>query len=599
MLLTFKLKFNYHIFKAATNYYKLNRVSIKKYKIYFFLIFLGLICCKKGVVNDPKVPIVNSNKLTSSTYNTFTVSGAVVDDGGATITERGICYKAGNNPTIIDAKIIDTGTVGQFSATLTKLLFNTNYTYKAYAINAVGVGYGAEMTFTTGKDTSIKIITKPTVSINNPTLVSTSNCSISGFIVSNGGSVILTKGFCYSNTTNNPSIGDSIVYNVDTSNVFSNTINGLDFNSTYYICAFTSNQAGITYSNVISFKTALPTIASVLTNSANSGSFYGAIITGSIVSTGGAPITEKGVCISKNTGPTINNLKILSTDTGKFFTVKVNNLLSNTVYYARVYAINAGGIAYGNEVTFTTLAFNLTGTFLKLKIVNNSAATNIDSTHYFYDSAGRLTNYDYTYQKYGVTQISFNYSGNSIYPYSSLYDNFKYNNFNQLIYDSSTISGWLSIVNFNYTNSIIDGNRYQHVHITPGGFQDDTWINNINIVNDNVDFFNFKHIYEKSTTNGYTKTIDYDSAKYTYTSYLNPEYNVKAYIVEKLAGMYFFWNMSNNMPLTESRITIDASSIKISNTSIYTYTLDMMGRVSQQTQTKSTGEVIVTDYKYY
>ncbi len=57
-----------------------------------------------------------------------------------------------------------------------------------------------------------------------------------------------------------------------------------------------------------------------------------------------------------------------------------------------------------------------------------------------------------------------------------------------------------------------------------------------------------------------------------------------------LTSMNSYWNTSNYMPLTEN---------KTSNTSIYTYTLDMMGRVVEQKQTISTGEIITTDYIYY
>ena len=593
-------KFGYTFLKVATDYRKRIKVGKKnsmKY-IYFILslFIVGLICCKKGVVNNPKVPTVTSNKLISSTYSTYTVGGTVIDDGGALITERGICYKVGNNPTINDAKVIDTGTIGQFSITLNKLLFNTNYTYKAYAINSSGVGYGAEIAFTTGRDTTATIVVKPTVNINQQTIIGI----ISGYLVSNGGGAILNKGFCYSRTKLQPDLTDSVFYSNDTTALFTDSIINLYYNTIYHVVAFATNAAGTSYSNAVWFESAAPTLPVVTTISATANSYSSGIAGGSIVNIGGAFITEKGVSISNYTGNTMYGTKVLSTDTGKDFSVNITNLLPATTYYVSAYAINAGGVAYGKEMSFTTqpysytLPVNLTGNFLKQKTtVSTSSGT--ASALYCYDSLGRLTYYK------SDNPVLYSYLGNSIYPtFDGVNNYYKYDNIsNNLLSDSIIKNSYINTCTFNNTGNTIDGSLYQYQHMQ-GGYNAHTYNNHIEYINNNVSIFNYSHNYRLSAPQQLqTDQTNYYNAQYTYTTYLNPEYSIKAIIVMELTSMNSYWNTSNYMPLTENNIITDVSGNKTSNTSIYTYTLDMMGRVVEQKQTISTGEIITTDYVYY
>jgi uncharacterized protein (TIGR02145 family) len=84
-------------------------------------------------------------------------------------------------------------------------------------------------------------------------------------------------------------------------------------------------------------------------NSAKSG--------GNISSDGGAQITARGIVWSTSPNPTIS-LSTKTTDgsgTGSFSST-LTGLTSNTLYYVRAYATNSVGTAYGNEVSFTTVA---------------------------------------------------------------------------------------------------------------------------------------------------------------------------------------------------------------------------------------------------
>lgn len=87
-------------------------------------------------------------------------------------------------------------------------------------------------------------------------------------------------------------------------------------------------------------------ITEITLNSAVSG--------GTIKSDGGEDITEKGVCWSTATGPTIADSKTSDGKGSASFTSNLVGLAEGAPYYVRAYATNSVGTAYGNEVTFTT-----------------------------------------------------------------------------------------------------------------------------------------------------------------------------------------------------------------------------------------------------
>ena len=77
-------------------------------------------------------------------------------------------------------------------------------------------------------------------------------------------------------------------------------------------------------------------------------------LAGVITDDGGAEVTARGFCWGSLTNPTIqDDFKPTGTGSGAF-SATIENLQPNTRYYARAYAENSVGIAYGNEVEFVT-----------------------------------------------------------------------------------------------------------------------------------------------------------------------------------------------------------------------------------------------------
>jgi|WetSurMetagenome_2_1015567.scaffolds.fasta_scaffold31399_3 uncharacterized protein (TIGR02145 family) len=96
-------------------------------------------------------------------------------------------------------------------------------------------------------------------------------------------------------------------------------------------------------------------VATITTTAVTSIDIITATSGGTITSDGGAVITERGICWSTLTGPTIADNKTSDGEDTGTFSSSITGLSPNTPYYVRAYATNSAGTAYGTEITFTTL----------------------------------------------------------------------------------------------------------------------------------------------------------------------------------------------------------------------------------------------------
>ncbi len=95
---------------------------------------------------------------------------------------------------------------------------------------------------------------------------------------------------------------------------------------------------------------------------------------GNINSNGGASITNRGIVWSTQQNPTISLTTKTSDGSGVgIFTSNLSGLIPGTKYYARAYATNSVGTAYGNEISFITLSYSY---------VQGSVVNDIDGNSY-------------------------------------------------------------------------------------------------------------------------------------------------------------------------------------------------------------------------
>jgi len=95
------------------------------------------------------LPTVTTTAVSSITAISAVSGGNVTSDGGATVTERGICWATHNLPDITDFKMANGSGLGSYVGNLTNLTQLTNYYVRAYATNSAGTAYGAAQYFTT------------------------------------------------------------------------------------------------------------------------------------------------------------------------------------------------------------------------------------------------------------------------------------------------------------------------------------------------------------------------------------------------------------------------------------------------------------------
>ena len=276
-----------------------------------------------------------------------TTGGNIASDGGAFISERGVCWNMTGNPTVTDNRTLDGTGNGTYLSYLTGLAPGTLYFVRAYCTNDVGTVYGGEISFTT--------LTVPTVLNDSIRSITQTTAQGGGNVTSDGGVQVTARGLCWSHNPN-PTIADSLTNDGAGTGTFVSDLTLLTTDAVYYVRAYAINSIGIGYSNEIVFSTLPPavlpsvttTVVSEITNtSAKSG--------GNVIFDGYSPITARGVCWSLNPNPTTNdNITSNGTGTGDY-TSLMNGLVPDTLYYIRAYAVNSVGTSYGNMLSFRTL----------------------------------------------------------------------------------------------------------------------------------------------------------------------------------------------------------------------------------------------------
>ncbi len=109
------------------------------------------------------LPTVTTAPVTDITSTSAIAGGAVVDEGGAPVTARGVCWSTAPNPTTAGSHTVDGTGLGAFISSLTGLNAGATYYVRAYAVNFFSTVYGNQVQFTTTTDTS-----EVSVNITNP-----------------------------------------------------------------------------------------------------------------------------------------------------------------------------------------------------------------------------------------------------------------------------------------------------------------------------------------------------------------------------------------------------------------------------------------------
>ena len=292
----------------------------------------------------PSVSTLSVSDITE--YSAF-CGGQITSTGGATITERGICWSTSPNPTVSDNRITDNSGLNTFICNLDSLAYSTTYYIRAYAINAAGIAYGEQRSFTT----LAQYIAVNTSSVSDITCVS---ATCGGDVTAGNPFAVSARGVCWS-TSAYPTLADS--HTVDGSGMgsFTSSITGLQPNTTYHVRAYAIYYGTDTiYGEQLIFVT--PNVLSSVTTSALSDiSFTSVTCGGEVTYEGCTPVTDRGVCWSISPNPTLVGSHTVDGSGMGSFTSHIAGLQPNTRYYVRAYAINSDDTVYGIQRYFNTL----------------------------------------------------------------------------------------------------------------------------------------------------------------------------------------------------------------------------------------------------
>lgn len=312
----------------------------------------------------PTITIATSP--TNLTAISATITGTISNDGGDSVTVRGVCWGTSTKPTVaLNTKTTNGVGKGTFNADLSGLTIGTTYFARTYATNAYGTAYSSEISFTTQN--------LPTLSTTAVSNITTVTATSGGTITNDGGSAIIVRGVCWS-TSQNPTNDLTTKTNESIGiGTFSSTLVNLQINTTYYVRAYATNSVGTSYGAQQTFTT--NGYATLTTNSVSAITSTTATCGGNISSSGGSSITARGVCWSTSTNPTISDSKTSdATGTGTF-TSSITGLSPGTTYYVRAYVSNTAGTQYGSNVSFTTTSVLPTVTTTAISAITTSTAS--------------------------------------------------------------------------------------------------------------------------------------------------------------------------------------------------------------------------------
>ena len=306
-------------------------------------------------------PEVGDVTLYGITAKTVYAESYIEDSKNIDVDECGFCVYPNDDKT--DVRYVKAVlSNGMFSVKIDSLKPGTDYRIKAYARNAVGIGYSDSEKIC---KTSLSVAE---ISTNNVLDITPTTAVCGGNITSDGGLQVTERGVCWS-TSHNPTIYNNRTTDGTGIGSFTSSITDLTNETTYYVRAYATNSMGTAYGDEKCFlTTAKPTVMTRLVTDVSDTS---AVCGGNVTSIGSSPLTARGVCWATHHNPTIDDDKTFDgVDVGEFIS-NITELTEGTVYHVRAYATNEVGTSYGEEITFTTLT---------LPTISTNEVTNVSFT---------------------------------------------------------------------------------------------------------------------------------------------------------------------------------------------------------------------------
>ncbi|HCY41780.1 MAG TPA: hypothetical protein DHV48_10555 [Prolixibacteraceae bacterium] len=308
-------------------------------------------------VSNPAVkPTVVLNSVADVTFSGFNFLANVTNDGGSTVTVRGIEANTKADFTGFYMQNSFGSGAGEFSGRYSyanengqPMSPNTTYYARAYAINSVGISYSNVISFTTPA-----VATIPSIILNSVSNITHNGATVVSNVSSDGGSAITARG-CNFYLNADCSGTPVIVSQPPQFGMYSSAVQTLQPETNYYARAWAQNALGTANSNVIGFSTpSAVVLPSVVLNTISGVGLNNATYEASVVSDGGSYVIRRGCSFYTNADFSGEHIaQVQSGGTGNF-SGEIAQLLPGTTYYARAWAENSAGTGFSSTISFTT-----------------------------------------------------------------------------------------------------------------------------------------------------------------------------------------------------------------------------------------------------
>ena len=391
-------------------------------------------------------PTVSMTSVEGVTFNSAALRGAIASVGSSQVAHHGFVWSTTEQPTLETAEKCDLGntqTAKDFTYNATNLLPSTTYYVRAYAENDEGIAYSEQQRFTTRE-----YVTPPTVETGSVTDIQQQQANVTGTLVATGTSAGVTAyGHVWSKHQDPTTSDNKTDFGATTqTGDFSSTLTGLDYNTTYYVRAYATNEGGTTYGKEVSFPTRPDMVTrgllsyytfdnetadNVYKDSGHGFLNGGTFITDTPCGTGKALFLNTGEYVSLGSSQLENKKNwTISMWIKDFGEGVLYNTASDNTHGGPTFAyINSGKMWYRYGKNNGTVSFPVSLSsyqnekWIMLTIVTDNTANGVAGKHTFYINGRQVASYDETWDCIGssgtVTLGGTLYSINGIYEYSS------------------------------------------------------------------------------------------------------------------------------------------------------------------------------------
>ncbi len=311
--------------------------------------FVLITACQK--LDFGTVTKSNIQNVTVRDASTVKVELQIFDLSDDAHPDYGVCYSETNQlPTVADSIVAKgaPGTIKTDSIILQGLQPGSKIYIRAFVMNGSNPQYSFNV-----KDVTPQFL--PEASTLSATNITQTTAIINGMVNPNNNTTTII--FEYGTTTTYGQIINATP-NTVTGTIGINvsaSLTGLQASTSYHYRVKSSCANGTSFGNDITLSTFEGTLPVITTLEATNITAVSATSGGNVTSDGGSTITTRGICWSSSSNPNITGSHTSNGSGLGSFNSELTGLSPSTVYYLRAYATNSAGIAYGNELSFTTI----------------------------------------------------------------------------------------------------------------------------------------------------------------------------------------------------------------------------------------------------